>query len=179
MEKYSVSRLVGAPPGYVGYEEGGQLTEKVRKRPYAVVLLDEIEKAHPDVFSLLLQVLDDGRLTDSWGHVVDFRNTVVILTSNVGTKRVKRHGGMGFQNDDTQIDYDKMRERVLSEVRKTFNPEFLNRLDELIVFRPLEKEHIESIVEILLGHLSNRLEETENHAPCRYGNQGVSGRKRL
>lgn len=159
MEKYSVSRLLGAPPGYVGYEEGGQLTEKVRKRPYAVVLLDEIEKAHPDVFSLLLQVLDDGRLTDSWGHVVDFRNTVVILTSNVGTKRIKRAGSMGFQGGEDRIDYDAMKERVLTEVRKTFNPEFLNRLDEMIVFRPLEKKDIEKIVDILMKRVNRRLED--------------------
>ncbi len=163
MEKYSVSRLLGAPPGYVGYEEGGQLTEKVRKRPYAVVLLDEIEKAHPDVFSLLLQVLDDGRLTDSWGHVVDFRNTVVILTSNVGTKRVRRSGAMGFQTSSEQIDYESMKERVLSEVRKTFNPEFLNRLDELIVFRALDKTAIEQIIDILMTRVNQRLVERKLH----------------
>src|SRR5690606_9980355 len=110
MEKYSVSRLLGAPPGYVGYEEGGQLTEKVRQRPYSVVLLDEIEKAHPDVFSILLQVFDDGRLTDSWGHVVDFRNTIVILTSNVGTRRIRRGGTMGFSAGQDEISYEKMKE---------------------------------------------------------------------
>ncbi len=159
MEKYSVSRLLGAPPGYVGYEEGGQLTEKVRKRPYAVVLLDEIEKAHPDVFSLLLQVLDDGRLTDSWGHHVDFRNTVVILTSNVGTKRVRRGGTMGFGASDEQINYEEMRERVLGEVRKTFNPEFLNRLDEMIVFRPLARHDIEKIIDILMVRVNKRLSD--------------------
>jgi ATP-dependent Clp protease ATP-binding subunit ClpC len=163
MEKYSVSRLLGAPPGYVGYEEGGQLTEKVRKRPYAVVLLDEIEKAHPDVFSLLLQVFDDGRLTDSWGHVVDFRNTVIILTSNVGTRRVRRGGTMGFGGGDEAIDYDTMRERVLAEVRKTFNPEFLNRLDELIVFRPLQRQAIEQIIDILMGRVNKRLEDRKIH----------------
>ncbi|MDX2177130.1 MAG: ATP-dependent Clp protease ATP-binding subunit [Candidatus Sumerlaeia bacterium] len=160
MEKYSVSRLLGAPPGYVGYEEGGQLTEKVRQRPYSVVLLDEIEKAHPDVFSLLLQVLDDGRLTDSFGHVVDFRHAVIILTSNVGTKRMKS-AALGFQSSEEEIDYKTMRDRVMVEVKKVFNPEFINRLDELIVFRPLTKEDIMSIASIQMRSLNNRLAERE------------------
>ncbi|MDK2971118.1 MAG: ATP-dependent Clp protease ATP-binding subunit ClpC [Candidatus Sumerlaeota bacterium] len=159
MEKYSVSRLLGAPPGYVGYEEGGQLTEKVRQRPYSVVLLDEIEKAHPDVFSLLLQVFDDGRLTDSWGHIVDFRNTVIILTSNAGTRRIKSSGTVGFQAQTEEIDYDKMRERVLTEVKKVFNPEFINRLDELVVFHPLTHGDIDQIIDIMMGRLNKRLEE--------------------
>ena len=157
MEKYSVSRLLGAPPGYVGYEEGGQLTEKVRQKPYSVVLLDEIEKAHPDVYSLLLQVFDDGRLTDSWGHVVDFRNSVVILTSNVGTRRLKKTGKMGFHGGDEMHDYEGMRQKVLDELKKTFNPEFLNRLDEAIVFRSLEKPDIERIVDIMADKLNDRL----------------------
>ena len=157
MEKYSVSRLLGAPPGYVGYEEGGQLTEKVRQKPYSVVLLDEIEKAHPDVFSLLLQVLDDGRLTDSWGHVVDFRNTVIILTSNIGTRRLKKAASLGFHAGDEMMDYEGLRSKVMGEMRKTFNPEFLNRLDEIIVFRSLSKTAIEKIVEIMIDHLNDRL----------------------
>ncbi|MCX7767273.1 MAG: ATP-dependent Clp protease ATP-binding subunit, partial [Candidatus Sumerlaeia bacterium] len=130
MEKHTVSRLLGAPPGYIGYEEGGQLTEKVRRRPYSVVLLDEIEKAHPEVFGILLQVFDEGRLTDSWGHVVDFRNTVVILTSNLGTRRIKKESGLGFQARGEVFDFKKLKEKVMEEVKKTFNPEFLNRLDE-------------------------------------------------
>jgi ATP-dependent Clp protease ATP-binding subunit ClpC len=157
MEKYSVSRLLGAPPGYVGYEEGGQLTEKVRQRPYAVVLLDEIEKAHPDVYSLLLQVFDDGRLTDSWGHVVDFRNTVIILTSNIGTRRLKKTGSLGFHAGDEMMDYEGLKSKVLSEMKRAFNPEFLNRLDEAIVFKSLTKEDIERIVDIMIDHLNDRM----------------------
>ncbi len=160
MEKYSVSRLMGAPPGYVGYEEGGQLTEKVRQRPYSVVLLDEIEKAHPDVFSLLLQVFDDGRLTDSWGHVVNFRNTVLILTSNVGTKRLKQSKTMGFAADKGEMhDYDAMKDKVMTDVKKVFNPEFLNRLDETIVFHPLTREDIIQILDIMMKRVNSRLEE--------------------
>lgn len=160
MEKYSVSRLMGAPPGYVGYEEGGQLTEKVRQRPYSVVLLDEIEKAHPDVFSLLLQVFDDGRLTDSWGHVVNFRNTVLILTSNVGTKRLKQAKSMGFGAvDSEEADYNSMKEKVMTDVKKVFNPEFLNRLDEIIVFHPLTKVDIFQILDILMVRVNKRLED--------------------
>lgn len=160
MEKYSVSRLMGAPPGYVGYEEGGQLTEKVRQRPYAVVLLDEIEKAHPDVFSLLLQVFDDGRLTDSWGHVVNFRNTVIILTSNVGTKRLKQAKAMGFgATDSEEENYDAMKEKVMGDVKKVFNPEFLNRLDEAIVFHPLTSGDITNILDIMMDRVNKRLSD--------------------
>ncbi|HQH11954.1 MAG TPA: ATP-dependent Clp protease ATP-binding subunit, partial [Candidatus Sumerlaeota bacterium] len=159
MEKFSVSRLVGAPPGYVGYEEGGQLTEKVRQKPYSVVLLDEIEKAHPDVFSLLLQVFDDGRLTDSWGHVVDFRNTVIILTSNVGTRRIMKKDSLGFQTEKEETTYEKMKEKVMIEVKKVFNPEFLNRIDETIVFKSLDEHDIKNIVEILIGQLNARIEK--------------------
>ena len=157
MEKYSVSRLLGAPPGYVGYEEGGQLTEKVRQKPYSVVLLDEIEKAHPDVYSLLLQVLDDGRLTDSWGHVVDFRNTVIIMTSNIGTRRLKKSGTLGFQSGDEMMDYEGLRAKVMGELRKAFNPEFINRLDEPIVFKSLDRGDIEKIVDIMIDRLNDRL----------------------
>jgi ATP-dependent Clp protease ATP-binding subunit ClpC len=160
MEKYSVSRLMGAPPGYVGYEEGGQLTEKVRQRPYSVVLLDEVEKAHPDVFSLLLQVFDDGRLTDSWGHVVNFRNTVIILTSNVGTKRLKQAKTMGFGADESaEGDYNAMKEKVMVDVKRVFNPEFLNRLDEVIVFHPLNAVDINRILDIMLDRVNKRLAE--------------------
>ncbi|MBF0588596.1 MAG: AAA family ATPase, partial [Magnetococcales bacterium] len=144
MEKHAVSRLVGAPPGYVGYEEGGQLTEAVRRRPYSVVLLDEIEKAHPEVFNILLQVLDDGRLTDGQGRVVDFRNTVVVMTSNVGSHLM----------DPTATEEDKdMRQRVLAALKGAFRPEFLNRVDELLVFGALKREHLDAIVKIRLGDL--------------------------
>jgi len=163
MEKFSVSRLVGAPPGYVGYEEGGQLTEKVRQRPYSVVLLDEIEKAHPDIFGILLQVFDDGRLTDSWGHVVDFRNAVVILTSNVGTRRLMRKEGLGFQTEAEATTYEKMKEKVMIEVKKVFNPEFLNRIDEIMVFKSLTEKDIKRIVEIMNGKLNIRLQEKGIH----------------
>jgi ATP-dependent Clp protease ATP-binding subunit ClpC len=155
MEKYSVSRLVGAPPGYVGYEEGGQLTEAVRRRPYSVVLLDEIEKAHPDVFNLLLQVLEDGRLTDSQGRQVDFKNSVIIMTSNVGATGMTTTTDIGFRpqklsGEDTVKAYERMKNRVLEEVKQTFRPEFLNRVDEVIVFHQLTREQIEEIVTLEL-----------------------------
>ncbi len=158
MEKFSVSRLVGAPPGYVGYEEGGQLSEKVRRKPYSVVLLDEIEKAHPDVFSILLQVLDEGRLTDSWGHLVDFRNTVLILTSNIGTKMLKK-GSLGFKSQDAMMDYNALKAQVMSEMKKVFNPEFINRFDETLVFKSLTPEDIRKIIDILLVRTNDRLKE--------------------
>ncbi len=158
MEKFAVSRLVGAPPGYVGYEEGGQLTEKVRRRPYSVVLLDEIEKAHPDVFNILLQVLEDGQLTDSFGRVVDFKNCVVIMTSNVGTRRIKGGTSLGFHRTESDESYERMRDKVLDELKRTFNPEFLNRVDEIIVFRPLGIPEIKKIVDILLAEVEGRLE---------------------
>ena len=139
MEKHSTSRLVGSPPGYVGYEEGGQLTEKVRRKPYSVILLDEIEKAHPDVFNILLQVLEDGRLTDSKGRTVDFRNTVVIMTSNVGAQALKQNRYVGFNLQDTNRDYEGMKSTMLEELKKAFRPEFLNRVDEMIVFHSLRK----------------------------------------
>jgi len=161
MEKFAVSRLVGAPPGYVGYEEGGQLTEKVRRKPYSVVLLDEIEKAHPDVFNILLQVLEDGHLTDSMRRKVDFRNTVLILTSNVGARVIKGSTSLGFAKSDPTESYNRMRDRVLDEVRKVFNPEFLNRLDEMIVFHALGREQIEEIVHLFLERVKVRLKEQE------------------
>jgi len=163
MEKYSVSRLMGAPPGYVGYEEGGQLTEKVRQKPYSVVLLDEIEKAHPDVFSLLLQVFDDGRLTDSWGHTVDFRNTVIIMTSNVGTKRIKKGGTLGFAPESEIEDYEAIKSKVLGAMKQLFNPEFINRIDEAIVFKSLDRSDIENIVNIMMDRLNKRLADKHIH----------------
>jgi ATP-dependent Clp protease ATP-binding subunit ClpC len=159
MEKFNVSRLIGAPPGYVGYEEGGQLTEKVRRRPYAVILLDEIEKAHPDVFNLLLQVFEDGRLTDSFGRKVDFRNTITIMTSNVGAELIRKSTSIGFKTQKEEVSYQEMKEKLLEEVKRTFKPEFLNRIDDIIVFRPLVREDLQRIVEIELGFVSERLKE--------------------
>jgi ATP-dependent Clp protease ATP-binding subunit ClpC len=159
MEKHSTSRLVGSPPGYVGYDDGGQLTEKVRRKPYSVILLDEIEKAHPDVFNILLQVLEDGILTDSKGRRVDFRNTVVIMTSNVGAEQLKHNKFVGFEVQGSSVDYKQMKEKVLSELKKAFRPEFLNRIDELIVFHSLEKNHLKEIVELMSNQLIKRLEE--------------------
>ncbi len=161
MERFAVSRLVGAPPGYVGYDEGGQLTEKVRRRPYSVVLFDEIEKAHPDVFNILLQVLEDGQLTDSFGRVVDFRNTVIIMTSNVGARDIARRGGIGFQQDEnTDSAYSQMKGKVTEELKRVFNPEFLNRVDASIVFHPLGVEEMRLIVDILLEEVGTRLEDS-------------------
>jgi ATP-dependent Clp protease ATP-binding subunit ClpC len=159
MEKFSVSRLIGAPPGYVGYEEGGQLTEKVRRKPYSVVLLDEIEKAHPEVFNILLQLLDDGTLTDSFGRKVNFCNTVVILTSNIGTREIKSGKTLGFQQDSPDSSYDYMKKKVTDELKRIFNPELLNRLDEVIVFHPLDIPAIEKIVDILMSDVKKRLDE--------------------
>lgn len=161
MEKHSTSRLVGSPPGYVGYDEGGQLTEKVRRKPYSVVLLDEIEKAHPDVFNILLQVLEDGRLTDSKGRTVDFRNTVIIMTSNVGATELKKNRYVGFNIEDNESEYDDMKEKMLAELKKAFRPEFLNRVDDMIVFHSLEKEHLREIVSLMSEELSKRLAEQD------------------
>ena len=161
MEKFNVSRLVGAPPGYVGYEEGGQLTEKVRRRPYAVVLLDEIEKAHPDVFNMLLQLLDEGRLTDSYGRKVSFKNTVLIMTSNIGANLLKKTGAIGFTTQKEEETYQGMKARLLEEVKKTFKPEFLNRVDDVIVFRPLTREDLKHIVEIEVKDVQDRLKEKD------------------
>ncbi|WP_246945461.1 ATP-dependent protease ATP-binding subunit ClpC [Bacillus pinisoli] len=159
MEKHSTSRLVGSPPGYVGYEEGGQLTEKVRRKPYSVVLLDEVEKAHPDVFNVLLQVLEDGRLTDSKGRTVDFRNTIVIMTSNVGADTLKRNKYVGFNVQDEGQDYKDMKGKVMDELKKAFRPEFLNRIDEIIVFHSLEKKHLREIISLMTEQLTKRLTE--------------------
>ncbi|MBI4388138.1 MAG: ATP-dependent Clp protease ATP-binding subunit [Candidatus Omnitrophica bacterium] len=158
-EKFNVSRLVGAPPGYVGYEEGGQLTEKIRRRPYSVVLLDEIEKAHPDVFNVLLQVMEDGRLTDSFGRRVDFRNTLVIMTSNIGVDLLKRQGDLGFKVRTEEDNYETMKQKLLDEAKKMFRPEFLNRVDDTIVFHQLTREDLEKVIEIELQELKLRLKD--------------------
>jgi ATP-dependent Clp protease ATP-binding subunit ClpC len=158
MEKFSVSRLIGAPPGYVGYEDSGTLTKAIRRRPYSVVLLDEIEKAHPDVFNILLQVLDEGRLTDNYGRVIDFKNTVIIMTSNLGARDIQKGKGLGFHTREGAA-YESMRERVREEIERAFNPEFLNRVDDIIVFHPLAKEQIAEIVHIMLKEVHNRLAE--------------------
>ena len=160
MEKYSVSRLIGSPPGYVGYEEGGQLTEKVRRKPYAVILLDEVEKAHPDVFNILLQILEDGRLTDGQGRVVDFKNTVIVMTSNAGAHELKRQRSLGFgSSENTEKAYDTMRENIMEEVKRTFRPEFLNRVDEIIVFHALEQSEIDQIARLMMRSVEKRLAE--------------------
>ena len=164
MEKFSVSRLTGAPPGYVGYDEGGQLTEAVRRKPYSVILFDEIEKAHPDVFNILLQVLDDGRLTDSQGRVVDFKNTVIIMTSNLGSRAMSGNKSLGFTSvvdseKKAENDYQKMKETVLESVKKVFRPEFINRVDEIVIFHPLNEEQLGQIVSLMLGDLRKRLAE--------------------
>ncbi|HOJ68707.1 MAG TPA: ATP-dependent Clp protease ATP-binding subunit, partial [Candidatus Hydrogenedentes bacterium] len=159
MEKFAVSRLMGAPPGYIGYDEGGQLTEQVRRRPYSVVLFDEIEKAHPDVFNALLQVLEEGHMTDASGRKVDFRNTVVMMTSNAGAKRIGRTAPLGFRSDDEGEEHGRLRDRVLEEARIIFNPEFLNRIDEIVVFHRLNREHLLKIVDIETAGVVNRLQE--------------------
>lgn len=161
MEKHSTSRLVGSPPGYVGYEEGGQLTEKVRRKPYSVVLLDEIEKAHPEVFNILLQVLEDGRLTDAKGRTVDFRNTILIMTSNVGAHELRRNKYVGFNLGDEEHDYQDMKSKVMDELKKAFRPEFLNRIDEIIVFHSLEQKHLKQIVKLMAEQLKKRLKEQD------------------
>jgi ATP-dependent Clp protease ATP-binding subunit ClpC len=158
MERHSVARLVGSPPGYVGYDEGGQLTEQVRRKPYSIVLFDEIEKAHPEVFNILLQVLEDGRLTDSKGRLVDFRNTVIVMTSNVGAQQIQRDSGIGFRTVvDERSDYEAMKTKVTDELKRSFRPEFLNRVDEVVVFHALNKVHIGQIVDIMLKELRTQL----------------------
>ncbi|GFK23324.1 MAG: ATP-dependent Clp protease ATP-binding subunit [Tetragenococcus halophilus] len=161
MEKYSTSRLIGSPPGYVGYDEGGQLTEKVRSKPYSVILLDEVEKAHPEVFNTLLQVLDDGQLTDSKGRSVDFRNTILIMTSNIGAREIREETNVGFNVVDVKQDHEAMQKRILEELKKAFRPEFLNRVDETIVFRSLEKDEIHEIVKIMSKSVVKRMEEQD------------------
>ena len=163
MEKFNVSRLVGSPPGYVGYEEGGQLTEKVRRNPYSVVLFDEVEKAHPDVMNMLLQILEEGKLTDSFGRQVDFRNTIILLTSNVGAERLKKGATMGFTAPDDEQDYERMKENLTEEAKKVFRPEFLNRFDDIIVFRSLGKEELTQILELELDKVEKRLAQRNLH----------------
>ena len=161
MEKFAVSRLIGAPPGYVGYEEGGQLSEKVRRKPYSVVLLDEIEKAHPDVFNIMLQVLDEGRLTDSLGRRIDFRNTIIIMTSNIGTRQLSEFGkGIGFDTKAKQRSESEYANSIIhNSLKKTFAPEFLNRVDDIVIFNALLKEHIYDIIDIELKHFYARVDE--------------------
>ena len=160
MEKHTVSRLFGSPPGYVGYEEGGQLTEKVRRKPFSVVLFDEIEKAHPDIFNSLLQILEDGRLTDAQGRTVDFKNTVIIMTTNLGTRDISKGVTVGFARaGESRGSYDRMKSKVQEELKHHFRPEFLNRVDDVIVFHSLSKQHLKQIVDILLGKLRERLSD--------------------
>ncbi|MCI4625224.1 MAG: ATP-dependent Clp protease ATP-binding subunit [Candidatus Magnetoovum sp. WYHC-5] len=161
MERFNVSKLTGAPPGYVGYDEGGQLTEKIRKKPYAVILFDEIEKAHPDVFNILLQVLDEGVLTDSFGRRVDFKNTVIIMTSNLGARIIEKATPLGFQQNDKYDSYNTMKDNVLDELKKTFNPEFLNRVDDIVVFHPLDKEDLYAILELIVEDTNKQLIEQD------------------
>ncbi|MDN6409716.1 MAG: AAA family ATPase, partial [Tetragenococcus halophilus] len=163
MEKYTASRLVGSPPGYVGYDEGGQLTEKIRQKPYSVILLDEIEKAHSDVFNMLLQVLDDGMLTDGKGRKIDFKNTIIIMSSNLGATALRDEKEVGFGVDRRKIDHESMESRIREEMKNYFRPEFLNRIDESIVFHSLGKEELRQIVELLTNDLINQLKEQDIH----------------
>ena len=178
MEKHAVSRLVGSPPGYIGYDEGGQLTEAVRRKPYSVLLLDEIEKAHPDVFNILLQILEDGRLTDAQGRTVDFRHCIVIMTSNIGASEIARNTPLGFavSDDETGITYDDMKNRIMGELKKVFRPEFLNRIDEVIVFHKLTKDEIKEIVELLLLRIRESMAERELQLELSDADQGSPGR---
>ncbi len=157
MEKHSVSKLIGSPPGYVGYEEGGQLTERVKRAPYSVVLLDEIEKAHPDVFNILLQVFEDGQLTDGLGNTVDFKNTIIIMTSNIGARHLMKREGLGFQHSKDEMVSEKVEDLVKSEVKRTFNPEFLNRVDEIILFMALSESDLIQILELMVNQLNQNL----------------------
>ncbi len=159
MERFNVSRLTGAPPGYVGYDEGGQLTEQVRRKPYSVVLLDEVEKAHPDIFHVLLQVMDDGHLTDSYGRKVDFKNVVLIMTSNLSARTIEKNTAIGFQQGDDATAFEKMKSNVMNELKRTFNPEFLNRIDEVVMFHPLDIAHMKEIIDIMLLRLNAQMEE--------------------
>jgi ATP-dependent Clp protease ATP-binding subunit ClpC len=162
MEKFTSSRLIGSPPGYVGYEEGGQLSEAVRRRPYSVVLFDEVEKAHPDVMNLLLQILEEGMVTDSFGRKIDFRNTIIILTSNVGATSIARQTSLGFgAMNEEEADFDGMKDKILEESKRHFKPEFLNRLDDMVVFHMLEKNHLKRIVDLEIQKLLDRLQERE------------------
>ena len=171
---------LGSPPGYVGYDEGGQLTEAVRRKPYSVLLLDEIEKAHPDVFNILLQILEDGRLTDSQGRTVDFRHAIVIMTSNIGASEIARNTPLGFavSDDDTGISYDDMKGRIMGQLKKVFRPEFLNRIDDVIVFHKLQKDEIKQIVDLLLRRIRSSLAERDLQRELTDGGRGLPGRPR-
>jgi len=163
MEKHSVSKLIGSPPGYVGYDDGGQLSEQVRRHPYSVILFDEIEKAHPDVFNILLQVLDDGRITDSHGRIVDFKNTIIIMTSNAGASRIMEPKSLGFATDRSEThDYNTMKSAVMDEIRYIFKPEFINRIDEIIVFAALSKDNMKDIIDIIFADVAKRAEKQMN-----------------
>jgi ATP-dependent Clp protease ATP-binding subunit ClpC len=161
MEKHAVSKLIGSPPGYVGHEEGGQLTEKVKRNPYSVVLLDEVEKAHPDLFNILLQVFEDGHLTDGLGNRVNFKNTIIIMTSNIGARFIQKKASMGFQSQDTRDVQKSVTDLVLGEVKRTFNPEFINRIDELIVFEPLSDDDLRRIMGLLVADLNRHLTDRQ------------------
>ncbi|MEO1370760.1 MAG: ATP-dependent Clp protease ATP-binding subunit, partial [Acidobacteriota bacterium] len=163
MEKHAVSKMIGSPPGYVGHEEGGQLTERIRRQPYSAILFDEIEKAHPDVANLLLQILDDGRLTDAYGNSVDFTNTIVLMTSNIGSNLVLRGGRMGFGEQGAGRSFQRVEEEITAELRRTFSPEFINRVDEVIVFNPLGKEELRGIIDILLADVNQTVAERDLH----------------
>jgi ATP-dependent Clp protease ATP-binding subunit ClpC len=163
MEKHAVSKLIGSPPGYIGHEEGGQLTERIRRQPYSLVLFDEIEKAHPDVANLLLQILDDGVLTDSYGNQVDFKNSIVLMTSNVGSKMVLNKGRLGFGSHDEVVAFQRIEEEILGELKRAFSPEFINRLDEVIVFNPLGPTELRAVVDILLEDVNQNLGQRGLH----------------
>src|SRR2546426_6492194 len=163
MERHNASRMVGSPPGYVGYEEGGQLTEQVRRKPYSVVLFDEIEKAHPDVMNMLLQILEEGKLTDNVGRVVSFRNTIILMTSNVGAETIRKNSSLGFSPISDETSYEKMREKIMDEAKRLFRPEFLNRLDDIIVFRSLTKPDLIKILDLEIGKVMERLKGRKLH----------------
>ena len=176
MEKHSVSKLIGSPPGYVGHEEGGQLTEKVKRNPYSVVLLDEIEKAHPDIFNILLQVFEDGHLTDGLGNRVNFKNTIIIMTSNIGARFIQKKSSMGFQSSDTSAIDKSVSDMVLGEVKRTFNPEFINRIDEIIVFEALTDDDLRRIMALLVTQLNENLTDRklQDRADVRRSSTGSS-----
>ena len=183
MEKHSVSKLIGSPPGYVGYEEGGQLTERVKRNPYSVILLDEIEKAHPDVYNILLQVFEDGHLTDGLGNTIDFKNTIIIMTSNIGARFLSKHTSLGFQGPSEESTAQKMEDAVMQEVKRLFNPEFINRLDEIIIFNSLTNADLGKIVDLMVAQLNENLAhkrlERDGHRRCQAvdSRQGLQGQE--
>jgi ATP-dependent Clp protease ATP-binding subunit ClpC len=161
MEKHAVSKMIGSPPGYIGHDDGGQLTEKIRRRPYSVILFDEIEKAHPDAFNILLQVMEEGKLTDGQGRIVDFRNTIIIMTSNVGAKAIKNQGSLGFGKKTSETTFLEIKKRLKEETEREFRPEFLNRIDEIVVFHPLTEEDIMKIIVLEVNSVANRIKDKE------------------